>query len=129
MIFMSRFNCPCYGVILDGDNVLVLRRPSPHVWEFPGGSIEQGETIPEAIRREVFEETNLKVEPGIMIPVREADDVLAIFGFCEYKGGKVVISPREHLEHNWIPLASMAGTIGNVPVARSVQAFLKEIKK
>ena len=126
---MSRFNCPCYGVILDGEKVLVLRRPAPHVWEFPGGTMERDETLKETIRREVFEETNLKVDPGLIVPVREANDVVAIFGFCEYQGGKVVISPREHLEHNWVPLASLTKTIGNVPLARSVDAFLKEIKK
>ena len=91
--------------------------------------MEREETLKETIRREVFEETNLKVDPGLIVPVREAEDVVAIFGFCEYRGGKVVTSPREHLEHAWVPLVSMSKTIDSVPIARSVEAFLKEIKK
>jgi 8-oxo-dGTP diphosphatase len=45
---------------------LLLRRSAdsktnPRRWEPPGGKIEQGERLDEALRREVFEETGLQI--------------------------------------------------------------------
>ncbi|MCZ7417552.1 MULTISPECIES: NUDIX hydrolase [unclassified Streptomyces] len=50
------------GVILDdhGRALLVKRRDNGH-WEPPGGVVEAGETLPDALRREVFEETGVKM--------------------------------------------------------------------
>jgi ADP-ribose pyrophosphatase YjhB (NUDIX family) len=47
-----------------GDEVLLVERtgdPSGGVWSFPGGHLEWGETLEDAARREVFEETGLRV--------------------------------------------------------------------
>lgn len=50
---------------LDG-RVLLARRPADKVyagyWEFPGGKIEPGETVPEALARELREELAIEVE-------------------------------------------------------------------
>ncbi|HYF81866.1 MAG TPA: NUDIX domain-containing protein [Clostridia bacterium] len=42
--------------------VLMLHRTDNDCWCFPGGSIEPGEKVEDAARREVYEETGLKVE-------------------------------------------------------------------
>ena len=46
--------------------ILILRRqndtPGAGQWDFPGGCIEDGETNSDALRREVFEETGLKID-------------------------------------------------------------------
>jgi 8-oxo-dGTP pyrophosphatase MutT (NUDIX family) len=50
--------------------VLLLRDPDPEwggYWYLPGGGIEEGETPEEAARREVYEETGLKVEVGPLL--------------------------------------------------------------
>jgi 8-oxo-dGTP diphosphatase len=50
------------GVIVDdrGRALLIKRRDNGH-WEPPGGILEAGETIPDALQREVLEETGIKI--------------------------------------------------------------------
>jgi 8-oxo-dGTP diphosphatase len=54
------------GVISDGKKILVARRPE-HVhqgglWEFPGGKVEAGETVQQALYRELLEELAIEVQ-------------------------------------------------------------------
>lgn len=59
---------PMVGVgaaIFRGDQVLLVQRgrePSYGKWTLPGGLVELGESLEEAVRREVMEEVGLKVE-------------------------------------------------------------------
>jgi 8-oxo-dGTP diphosphatase len=41
--------------------VLMIKSPRCGDWEFPGGQVEESETIPQAVEREVFEETGIIV--------------------------------------------------------------------
>jgi mutator protein MutT len=53
------------AVVLDGSQVLLIRRgqePQKGAWSLPGGAVELGETLEEAVCREVLEETGLEVE-------------------------------------------------------------------
>ncbi|NEZ47755.1 (deoxy)nucleoside triphosphate pyrophosphohydrolase [Clostridium niameyense] len=56
------------GAIIENENkeiLCALRSPKmsiPNNWEFPGGKIEKGETIKDAIEREIKEELNCSVE-------------------------------------------------------------------
>jgi len=47
--------------------VLMLKSPRYKDWEFPGGQVEESETIPHAVEREVLEETGLEVELSDLI--------------------------------------------------------------
>ena len=52
-------------VVLRGNEVLLIRRAKPPVsdnWSIPGGAQEIGETVREAARREVAEETGIGIE-------------------------------------------------------------------
>ncbi len=58
---------PCVGAVIGngaGRIVVVRRRnpPSAGMWSIPGGRVEAGESLEEAVRREVREETGLDVE-------------------------------------------------------------------
>lgn len=52
-----------YAVVKDSKGrILVMKRREPKVWEFPGGGVEWGESPEKAVRREVMEETGLKIK-------------------------------------------------------------------
>ena len=52
------------AVILDGDRVLLVKRgqaPSLGKWSIPGGLVHLGESIADAVRREVLEECGVRI--------------------------------------------------------------------
>jgi 8-oxo-dGTP diphosphatase len=60
------------AVVLDGHRVVLVKRanePLKGEWSLPGGAVDVGETLAEAIRREVREETGLDVEVGPIVDV------------------------------------------------------------
>lgn len=55
------------AVIVDDGDLLLIRRghgPAAGEWSVPGGRVERGETLAEALVREVLEETSLEVVCG-----------------------------------------------------------------
>jgi 8-oxo-dGTP diphosphatase len=53
------------GVLIEGGKVLLIKRlrpPYKDCWALPGGFVEYGETVENAVVREFFEETGLKTE-------------------------------------------------------------------
>jgi ADP-ribose pyrophosphatase YjhB (NUDIX family) len=62
------------AIVHDG-KVLIARRaqpPAKDVYTLPGGVVEAGETLVDAVRREVREETTLEIEPVALAGHREA---------------------------------------------------------
>lgn len=57
----------CLVLMDDADRLFVARRPPGRrlggLWEFPGGKVDLGETIEEALRRELIEELGMEVGP------------------------------------------------------------------
>jgi ADP-ribose pyrophosphatase YjhB (NUDIX family) len=54
------------ALIFDGSRILMAQRgkqPLKGWWSLPGGALEIGELLADAIRREVREETGLEIEP------------------------------------------------------------------
>ena len=102
------------GVVYKGDKVLLIRT-ARRGWEYPGGIVEQGEAILDALKREILEESGIIAEPECMTGLcqnlvkRDGYGPLegmilpttAIFVFrCKYIGGKPTASD-ESLEAGW----------------------------
>jgi 8-oxo-dGTP diphosphatase len=98
------------GVIADADGrVLLARRPAgAHqggLWEFPGGKAEPGESIGEALRRELAEELGLEVlvhRPLIRVRHAYADRevVLDVHRVTEWRGEPVGLEGQPLV---WVP--------------------------
>jgi ADP-ribose pyrophosphatase YjhB (NUDIX family) len=62
------------AVILRRDSVLLIQRGTPPLvgeWSLPGGVVEIGETLHEALKREIKEETNLEIRVGPLVELFE----------------------------------------------------------
>ena len=102
-------------MVRNGEILLTLRgkEPSRGLWGIPGGVVEAGETLAEAVRREVLEETGLVVEPRELITVFNSiirDEAGAVrfhyvlFEYlCRYVSG-VVEAGDDAPEARWVAL-------------------------
>ncbi len=83
------------GIAFDDDGrVLLIQRgkePGRGLWTVPGGSLELGESMSEAVAREMREETGMEVEVGDLVTIVErvlrADgggDIEHHFVICDY---------------------------------------------
>jgi ADP-ribose pyrophosphatase YjhB (NUDIX family) len=90
------------AIVRDG-KVLVVRRaraPANGVFSLPGGVVETGETLHEAVAREVREETGLTIEP------------VALAGFRE----TIVRDKENRVERHFVILPFAARWIAGEPV-------------
>lgn len=61
-------------VVRDDGHVLLVRRdrePGKGRWGLPGGLVELGETLTQALRRELREECGIEIEPGQVLGIIE----------------------------------------------------------
>jgi ADP-ribose pyrophosphatase YjhB (NUDIX family) len=85
----ASFRIAVSAIIFDGERVLLALRRDIDWWNLPGGGMEVGETVDEALHREVAEETGLEVEieqlVGVYSKPQKQEIVLAFR--CQTTGG------------------------------------------
>ncbi len=78
----------CVGaVVRRGGEVLLIKRANPPQagrWSIPGGRVEAGESLHDALRREVLEETGIRVDVVRFIEVVERVSVGHHFVILDY---------------------------------------------
>jgi len=114
--------------------VLLIQRgqpPGEGLWTVPGGKLEAGETLAQAVAREVREETGMTIEPVALAGYREAlvrdgqDRVerhFVILCFAaRWQAGEPVLN-EELDEARWIDPAELAGLKTTAGLAEIVAA-------
>ncbi|HLR51364.1 MAG TPA: NUDIX hydrolase [Candidatus Avamphibacillus sp.] len=63
-----------YALITDDahEKILMVQNNRHHNWSMPGGGVEKGETLKQALIRETWEETGLTVDIGSIASINEA---------------------------------------------------------
>jgi 8-oxo-dGTP diphosphatase len=108
------------AIVRDG-KILVVRRaraPAHGLFSLPGGVVEVGETLKEAVMREVREETGMTIEPVALAGFREAivrdtenrvERHFIILCFAaRWRAGEVLLN-EELDEARWLDPAELAG--------------------
>ena len=121
------------AIIRDG-RVLIVRRarpPARGVFTLPGGGVEAGETLHEAVIREVLEETGLVIAPIALAGHREViardgdgkvERHFVILPFAaRWIAGEVALN-EELAEAHWLVPAELAGLTTTEGLAEIVQA-------
>jgi 8-oxo-dGTP diphosphatase len=94
--------------------LLMVRRaqePARGLWTIPGGRVEAGEYLAQAVRREVREETGLEVEVGGLVGIFEVlgDPHFVILDFlAEVVGEGRPAGASDVSEARWVPLEEVA---------------------
>ncbi len=105
------------GLLLRDQHVLLAhrstaRRTYPNTWSFPGGHVEAGETIEQALSRELSEEIGILARSSSFL--HRFDDQPAgpesrvtfhLFAVDEWEGEPVNLGD-EHSELRWVSLAA-----------------------
>jgi 8-oxo-dGTP diphosphatase len=96
----------CVGAVLldEGGRLLLVQRANPPAagcWSVPGGRVEHGETLPEAVAREVAEETGLQVTIGRQLGVVEVAGGYRVHDFAATVTGGVLTPGDDALDVRW----------------------------
>jgi 8-oxo-dGTP diphosphatase len=128
------------AIVRDG-KILVVRRarpPAHGVFTLPGGVVEVGETLVEAVAREVREETGMAIEPVALAGfretiVRDAQDrverhfVILCFA-ARWQAGEPVLN-EELSEAHWLDPAELAGLETTPGLADIVAAAFQRLEE
>lgn len=86
---LNHFRVGVNALIFDDERVLLAHRRDIDWWNLPGGGMEIGETVEEAVCREVMEETGLEVQierlVGVYSKPQKQEIVLTLS--CKVTGG------------------------------------------
>jgi 8-oxo-dGTP pyrophosphatase MutT (NUDIX family) len=122
-------------LVLDAQNrLLLLKRTDNGFWGIPGGSLEPGEVVEDAAKRETREETNLEIGemslfgvfsgPQLYYKYPNGDEVYnvsIVYWSCDWRG-EIKLN-EEHSEWQWF-------AAGDIPeeISPPVKPIIEQLK-
>lgn len=132
------FRPSVYAVIVHDGNILMIRNKSNDKLFFPGGGINVSETLVDALKREVREETGIEVEIEKFLHFSEAffyydpgDEAYHMFNFfyvCKPKTFELVtdekVDDEEAEKPRWIDIEKIKHDSDNLKVVEEIFQLL-----
>jgi len=108
------------GVVFLDDTVVLVKRgnePNYGKWSIPGGTVKLGETLREAVKREIYEETDLNIEAleivKVVEPIIRDDNNRILYHFvivdflCKHKSGRLR-ADSDALDARAVPMSELS---------------------
>ena len=124
------------GIVEDGNGNILLVKTRNNGWVFPGGQVEVGESLPDALIREIKEESGIDVAISKLIGVYSNSAISkwydgvtdvptkVILDFtCDLIGGELATSD-ETPESQWVAKDEVLNMITAPAIQTRYQAFL-----
>lgn len=125
------------GVVINEKNEILMVKNLRRGWEFPGGQVEVGESVINAVRREIFEETGIDIEVGEIFcissntgkypgynGVKEIPTKIILDFICYAKGG-IPKPSDENSETAFVPKNKVLELIQTPAYIERYKAFLE----
>jgi 8-oxo-dGTP diphosphatase len=119
------------GILVENGRVLLTQRAPgqsfPHLWEFPGGKVEPGESPEAALIREFQEEVDITISgvtPYDAIRYRDPggrDIAVAFYRVGAYRGSP---RPLEVAAVEWVPVPDL-GSVDFIPANQGIVERLR----
>ena len=125
------------GIVINDKNEILMVKNDRAGWVFPGGQVEVGENLVDAVKREVMEETGVEIEVGEVFcissntgkypgygGVKEVPTKVTFDFLCVSKGG----TPRpseENSESAYFPKDQVLKMVRSPAVSERVKAYLE----
>lgn len=123
------------GIICYGDKILCMKRPEGKheytslKYEFPGGKIESGESKVEALKRELLEEMDMKVELDesnayLVVNYTYPDLELTMYSYIFNVDSKDFVM-KEHKDFKWLKreeLSQLDWATADIPIVKKLMS-------
>jgi 8-oxo-dGTP diphosphatase len=123
----------CVGAVaVEGDSILLVRRgrgAGQGLWSVPGGRVEPGERLAEAVERELAEETAVAGECGQLLSVAERIGREHHFVILDYlvsvAPGQQPVAGDDAAEAAWVTFDELVQLDGAGVLVPGLLAFLR----
>jgi 8-oxo-dGTP diphosphatase len=115
------------AIIIDKEGRLFLAKRGPKaknehgLWEFPGGSVEFGETLAQALQREIHEEYGIEISVGKLVDVvdhilpQENQHWVSPTYLCKIASGQPsILEPEKCTEIGWFHITQVPAELTQV---------------